>query len=325
MIHASTAMARCEERDAEKKSKDIKVRPVTATSGSLTPLWTNPDVTIVPFHRQSKFEDSLAMRINTCQFQSALKRGDLEELASFMEGDRYPINNSKAVLTCKTNPIRLWARMPNIGDGAAEDGKSLMPENTSSRVKTLFEIILEQLLLRLMQTGAAPFLNEQDPNDGARPIDIALSPQRCLLIRRSKLHGINLSPTSTHFPLYEMIRADFDTSWCSYVLDSIDPACLDWVDVHSGYNLLYFTMSREIQHSAFLSELAAYTAFLNPCAPCFTNSPIVFPANSYWPHALCAMQEEWSAYKRIHLPNQIVNRIPLLVPSLIVLVIEYCM
>jgi hypothetical protein len=287
-------------------------------------LWTNPCPSIVPFRKQSKFEDSLALHINTCQFQWALKTGDLEELGLFLEGDAYPINNSKAALNCKTNPVRLWARMPNTEDRAAEDGKSIMPENTASRIKTDFEIILEHLFVRLIQTGAASFLNERDPNDGARPIDIALAPQRCILIRRHLIDGIDLSPTNTHFPLYEMIREDFHSSWCCYVLDQIDPAFLDWED-DSGHNLLYMTMSRQPQNSVFLSELAAFTAFLNPCAGCFVNSPIVFPPNSYWPHALCWMQEDWRDYKRVHLPNQIVSSIPLLVPSLLVLVVEYCM
>ncbi len=241
------------------------------------------------------------------EFQTALRDGDFKTALQSRFSSDPPMDNSCGWLPDKPNPVKLWAEMRT--PAYTHEYQSEYKET-----KQIFDL--------LMKTGAAKFLNEIDPNDGLRPIDVA----SCLtLFILMNTPGVGLNPTAQHSPLQRALTGYCPVGWVKSILAGTDRQWLDWVNPMTGLTALHVALTTttfsESDKIELAVELMKCVGAVNPRHRCFTAHPITAPPKIV--SLLAFARDVWDQYRSGHLPNQISKAAPSLLQDLVELIVDY--
>lgn len=257
--------------------------------------------------------DIIEIRIRSLRFQSILASGILAEACDKKFSDQ-PMDNSISWLgPSKPNIVKVWAEIKTKAriNGEISDEFTQMVD--------LFNL--------LIKTGAKKFLNEIDPNDNKRPIDVASKCSLYILVDKSSTENIDFNPTTTEFPLHRVIST-LNFIGIKIMIDQIDRDQLDWVNPTTGKTTLC-TLLNEYQDPEYTDDrhkiieylLSRFVGAISPRHRCFNNHSITGTKSLEYLRIACF---NWDEYKTIHLPSEIDASINgSLLTELITMIVDY--
>jgi hypothetical protein len=266
------------------------------------PLWTNP-TNIQPADTDDELKNRADKAIRTFRFQSAMLNSDFEAAVALADEFQYDMDNSKSFIVGRPNPVKLWSGMKTVKSDDAERQK------------------YQDLLDRLIQTGAGRFINEPDAQYQMRPVDIAMPAQRGVLVHQAERYGVDLNPTAKSSPLYSYIDWNALPSFGAAVIRRTDPQFLDWLHPTSQQTPFHLALSKTSSRGvAELFVPYAAIGLIDPYHACFNDKPI---GNRLAKSVLALARLLYDQYAAVQLPNQVAAAVPFMLPQLVDLVRDY--
>jgi hypothetical protein len=235
----------------------------------------------------TKIKEQIDVKINTLNFQIALKESRFDDARKIAEYD--VLDNSVGWIVGHVNPIKLWAEIK------VETEKNFKETKKYNTICELFTV--------LILTGAKKWLNVVDTKDNLRPIDACASNiQTTILVLKCKELNLELkldvNPFVTTCPFWKYCTKYYYKSVLQIMLENMDPINFNCKCPVSGDTI--FSYALELESTSFFCYLINLPGSVN-----LDDVSVKLLNDVRSQGRLVIARETFRQYRTQHLPDQL--------------------